>query len=474
MISKQSGYVSFVIPAKDEEKTIAPLYDGIAQEMARLPWDFEVIFIDDGSEDSTWIEMEKLAQKHEHVRALQFRRNAGKARALAVGFECSKGDLVFTMDADLQDDPKEIPKFIDRLAEGYDVLSGYKKKRHDPWHKVWPSRIFNRMLNRVAGTNLHDHNCGFKCYRREVIEQLNPYGEMHRMLASLSSFEGYHVGEVVVDHRPREFGHSKYGFKRFVRGFMDMVTVGFLGHYGERPMHLSGITAILLGLVGSIMTLLGAAGFITQPGLASLLIVLGVMTGLFALPLLGLGLLAELIISGRLAYNRRPPVIRDTQAYFRRNEPQVDAKAPEDEKDKAPEALRYDSLSWHELLVVDDSDFVREFVKEVLFDSGLRLVEAPDGIAALDRVNEHTAVIILDLNMPRMSGAEFLEHIKANYPDVSVIVVSGISDVPNVVNILKKGAYDYLTKPIQPANLRDAVDKALNHFKAIKGWVGVK
>lgn len=469
-MEKQSGLISFVIPAKDEEKTIVPLYEGIAHEMDRLPWDFEVIFIDDGSDDSTWVEMERLARKTPHVRALQFRSNAGKARALAVGFECAKGDLVFTMDADLQDDPKEIPTFLDKLGEGYDVVSGYKKKRYDPWHKVWPSRVFNRMLNVVAGTDLHDHNCGFKCYRRAVIEQLTPYGEMHRMLASLSSFEGYHVGEVVVEHRPREFGVSKYGVRRFVRGFMDMITVGFLGHYGERPMHLAGITTILLGLLGAVCLFFGAVSYWTSPILGIFGFLLGGVALISIWPILGIGLLAELMISGRLAYNRRAPVIRDTQAYFKHGErlsvPEEKAgsqhKAVKDLDPDAPES------DWHELLVVDDSEFIRDFIKEVLFDSGLRLVEAEDGAQALERLNQRTAVVILDLNMPRMSGEEFLDSISKNYKDVSIIVVSGISEVPNVVNILQKGALDYLTKPVQPASLRASVEKAFDVFQEKK------
>ena len=358
MIRNQSGLISFVIPAMNEDMTLSDLYAGICKEMEKLPWGFEVIFIDDGSTDGTWGVMEKLAQKFANVRSLQFRQNLGKARALAAGFECAKGDLVFTMDADLQDDPREIPRFINKMAEGFDVLSGYKKKRHDPWHKVWPSRVFNRMINFVAGTDLHDHNCGFKCYRREVIEQLNPYGEMHRMLASLSSFEGYHVGELIVEHRPREFGCSKYGMKRFLRGFMDMLTVGFLGHYGERPMHLSGIISLFIFAGASLSLLLGAYFYVADSALSTVFLIAGLLSPLMAFPILGVGLVAELIISGRLAYRSRPNVIRDSQVYLKRK-PNVNGDSREDPDDALPKELERQTATAQQKPGDDDSERIR-------------------------------------------------------------------------------------------------------------------
>lgn len=470
MSNNKKGCVSFVIPAKDEAATIVPLFEGIAAQMRRISMDFEVIFVDDGSVDTTWQEMEKLAQKETNVRALQFRSNVGKARALAVGFRICRGDPVFTMDADLQDDPEEIPKFIEKLEEGYDVVSGYKKKRHDPWHKVIPSRVFNRMINFVAKTDLHDHNCGFKCYRKEVIDQLTPYGEMHRMLVSLANFEGYNVGEVEVKHHPRKFGKSKYGIKRFIRGFMDLITVGFLGHYSERPMHIAGITVILLGILTAIFGVAGIGLFAADPLLGATAWIVAALCALTTLPVLACGLLAELIISGRLAYNRRPPIIRDTDAYFKRAIPHYEPventpELPELTQKHEPVLKPPQGLDWYELLIVDDSMLIREFVKGVLQNSGLRPVEAADGIEALEKVNPHTAVVILDIRMPRLGGEEVLKKIKQDTPAIQVIVVSGMSDVTNIVSFLKKGAFDYLTKPIRPELLIETTEKAFTQFK---------
>ena len=203
--------LSFVIPLKDEEATLVELHNGIR---AHVPddYDFEIIFVDDGSQDSSWQVVEKLVGRHpEHVRGIRFRRNAGKAAGLTAGFRAARGDFVFTMDADLQDDPQEIPRFLAKLEEGYGLVSGWKKVRHDPWHKVVPSRIFNWMLSRVSGVRLHDHNCGFKCYRGELARQLTLHGELHRMVPSLAAMLGYTATEIVVTHHPRQFGRSKYG-----------------------------------------------------------------------------------------------------------------------------------------------------------------------------------------------------------------------------------------------------------------------
>ncbi|MBD5778279.1 glycosyltransferase family 2 protein, partial [Pelagicoccus sp. NFK12] len=233
--------LSFVIPAMNEEATLGPLFEGIRSQTRKLGKRLEVVFVDDGSTDSTWQRMRDIADAFpEEVKAVRMRANVGKARALAVGFERATGDVVFTMDADLQDDPVEIPRFLQKLAEGYDLVSGYKQTRHDPWHKVLPSRVFNKMVSKLNGVELHDHNCGFKCYRSEVVKAVKLQGEMHRMIPCLASIEGYRCAEIVVTHHARQHGVSKYGVKRFARGFFDMLTVHFLKNYKDRPLHLFG------------------------------------------------------------------------------------------------------------------------------------------------------------------------------------------------------------------------------------------
>lgn len=290
-------FLSFVIPAMNEEETLCELFDGIRNN---VPSDsFEVIFIDDGSTDETWMVMQALADVHkDQVIGLRFRSNRGKASALAIGLEAARGDIIFTMDADLQDDPKEIPNFLAKLDEGYDLVSGWKQVRHDPWHKVLPSRVFNRMLSWFSGVALHDHNCGFKAYRAELAKSLSLYGELHRMVPSLAGIQGFRVAEIPVQHHPRQHGVSKYGVERFIRGFSDMLTIGFLRRFRQRPSHFTNAVAIVYGMVAT--TLLAA-------GLFSLSTTAGVFTALAGVLVAGMsfacvisGLICELVIrSGR-------------------------------------------------------------------------------------------------------------------------------------------------------------------------------
>ena len=191
----------------------------------------------------------RLAGGDPRVSAIRFRRNFGKAAALTAGFRAARGDMVFTLDADLQDDPAEIPRFLAELEKGFDVVSGWKKTRHDPWHKVYPSRVFNWLVSRLTGCRLHDHNCGFKLYRREVLREVGIYGELHRFIPVLAHARGFRVGEVAVHHRRRRHGASKYGFSRFFKGFLDLLTVRFLTRFSQRPLHvLGGIGSALFGL----------------------------------------------------------------------------------------------------------------------------------------------------------------------------------------------------------------------------------
>ncbi len=245
--------LSAVIPVLNEAQSLPALYgelDGVAREHG---YELEIVFVDDGSTDGSWAEIERLAAADARVRGIRFRRNFGKAAALSAGFAAARGEVVVTLDADLQDDPREIPRFLAEIDKGLDCISGWKQVRHDPWHKVGPSRVFNWLVGALTGVKLHDHNCGFKCYRREIFDEVRLYGELHRFVPVLAASRGWKVGEIVVNHRARKFGRSKYGVTRIVKGFLDLLTVYFLTGFEQRPQHLLGtlgIGAFAVGLAG--------------------------------------------------------------------------------------------------------------------------------------------------------------------------------------------------------------------------------
>lgn len=244
-----------VIPVFNERESLAPLHRELDQVAAKHNYEMQIIFVDDGSSDGSWREIEEIAAEDDRVLGIRFRRNFGKAAALAAGFDAAEGDLVLTLDADLQDDPAELPRLIATLEEGYDVVSGWKALRHDPWHKRWPSKAFNWLVGRLTKVRLHDHNCGLKCYRRDVIREIRLYGELHRFVPVLAAARGFRIGELAVNHRPRKHGHSKYGIERIVKGFLDLMTVKFVTGYGHRPQHLLGtigLGSFFLGVVGMI------------------------------------------------------------------------------------------------------------------------------------------------------------------------------------------------------------------------------
>lgn len=268
-------FLSIIVPVYNEEESLAELLRQIEEVAATNGYEKEVIFVDDGSSDASWDVISSLAKENASVRAVRFRRNFGKAAALEAGFALAKGEFVMTMDADLQDDPAEIPQFLAKMAEGFDVVSGWKKVRHDPWHKVYPSRVFNKMVSRASGVQLHDHNCGMKCYRAEVLAEITLYGERHRFIPALAGARGFKVAEVVIQHRARQFGVSKYGFTRFLKGFMDLLSVKLATTYGQRPLHILGGTAVVLlgiSLVISLVTYIFFTSSMFFPGITRWLV----------------------------------------------------------------------------------------------------------------------------------------------------------------------------------------------------------
>ena len=247
--------ISVVIPVYNEQDSLAVLYEELARVVLSANLRFEILFVDDGSSDSSWPVIRALSEQHTDVHGIRFRRNFGKAAALSAGFSAARGDIIMTLDADLQDDPAEIPRFLSKLNEGFDVISGWKETRLDPWHKTWPSWVFNGMVSWLTGVKLHDHNCGMKCYRAEIFREIRLYGELHRFIPVLAAARGFKVGEIPIKHRQRKFGYSKYGVRRFVKGFLDLLTVKFLTGFGQRPQHLLGSIGLFsfgLGILGMI------------------------------------------------------------------------------------------------------------------------------------------------------------------------------------------------------------------------------
>jgi glycosyltransferase involved in cell wall biosynthesis len=296
--------LSVVIPVYNEEGNIRQLYSELSAVLGGVvkagnAESYEIIFVDDGSTDKSFDIIKEIHQKDPNVKALQFRRNFGKSAALSAGFEKAKGDIIFTMDGDLQDDPKEIPNFLKKLDDGYDLVVGWKYKRRDPQTKRVPSKIFNTLTAYLTNVKIHDMNCCFKAYRREAIKNVNLYGELHRYIPALVYWRGYKVSEIKVNHRPRMHGKSKYGPMRLVKGFLDLLTVKFLISYSTRPLHLFGILGLLSTFAGLIigLYLLYIKFFLNEligerPLLfaAMLLIIVG-------LQMVSMGLLGEMITS---------------------------------------------------------------------------------------------------------------------------------------------------------------------------------
>lgn len=253
--------VTVVVPLLDEEESLKELKAGIDRVLKGLT--FEVIFVDDGSQDASWSIISEMHQSQpESVRGIRFARNYGKSAALQKGFEAARGAVVFTMDADLQDDPEELPPMRQQLLDGgLDLVSGWKKKRHDPLSKTIPTKLYNWATRRISGIHLHDFNCGLKCYRWQVVKAIEVQGEMHRYIPMLAKTAGFDkIGEKVVTHHARPYGVSKFGLERFTNGLLDLMTVGFIGRFGRKPMHFFGLVGLLMFLLSSGL-FLGIGGY---------------------------------------------------------------------------------------------------------------------------------------------------------------------------------------------------------------------
>lgn len=290
-------FLSIVIPLLDEEESLGELYAQILAATEPLKKPIEMIFVDDGSTDQSFSILEELHRKDARVKVIRFRRNFGKSAALSVGFREAQGNFVVTMDADLQDDPAEIPSLLKMLEQGYDLVSGWKQKRHDPISKTIPSRLANSVTAVMTGIPIHDMNCGLKAYRREVVKEVIVYGELHRYIPALAHWAGFRVGEKVVTHHPRKYGRTKFGIGRFSRGFLDLLTILFTTRYIRRPLHLFGVWGILCFLFGilidgylSVEWFLGRTSLSNRP-----LFLLGVLFIIIGVQFVSFGLLGEMI-----------------------------------------------------------------------------------------------------------------------------------------------------------------------------------
>lgn len=300
--------ISIVIPLLNEAENIPILYERLKRAVAGLR--YEIIFIDDGSTDNTIQLLRKIIDNDSSVKVIRLRKNFGKAVVYSTGFQEAKGDILVTVDGDLQDDPEEIPRFLQKLEEGYDLVSGWRLKRQDSLWKILPSKFFNRITSFVTGVKIHDFNCGFKAYRREVIEKIDIYGELYRFIPVLAEWEGFRVGEIIVGHHPRKYGKSKYGVGRLPKGFFDLLTILLLTKYAKRPLHFFGSFGLILiffgftiGLYLSLLKIMTGAAIGNRP-----LLLLGTLLIILGIQFISLGLLAEIITKMSFKKEQQPGI----------------------------------------------------------------------------------------------------------------------------------------------------------------------
>jgi glycosyltransferase involved in cell wall biosynthesis len=291
--------VSVVVPFFNEAESLSILYQRIVESLDAIGRDFEVIFVNDGSSDNGETVVRDMLLADPRIRLIAFRRNFGKSAALSAGFKAVRGGIVITMDADLQDDPKELPRLIECVEAGADVVSGWKQIRNDPVDKTLPSKLFNATVNKAFGLSLNDHNCGFKAYRGEALKELNLYGELHRFIPALLHARGFKIDQIPVEHHARQFGKSKFGAERLIKGALDLMTVWLTTRYGARPLHMFGGAGIVFGGLGALV--LGYLSMLWLFGFGPIgdrpLLMLGMLLVLFGSQLVGVGLLGELVLS---------------------------------------------------------------------------------------------------------------------------------------------------------------------------------
>ena len=450
--NRKKPTLSFVIPLKDEAPTLKELFNKIAEHASAEASHWEVIFVDDGSTDNSWEVICGLAAENpDRIKAIRFRRNMGKADALAAGWQECSGDFVFTMDADLQDDPVEIPNFLQKMEEGWDIVSGWKRRRHDPWHKVLPSRVFNLMLSRVNKVKLHDHNCGFKCYRREVVQAIPMYGEMHRMVPSLAAIHGYRTTEIPVQHHARLHGRSKYDFRRYLRGFLDMWTVNYLQNFRRRPLHFLGSVALTMGVAGVLLAILLLVlplptKVAEQLDPAPPILVVGGMVTVL------LGLISEWSLHENTEQSKRRPIASSIGL-------------PLDPVFRLPASEHHRNGSSHTgplVLLIEQDSKSRELHATHLHQAGWSVIAASSCHEAQSLMSGPVEVLLLDSSSG--TGTEMTELVRVarrTSPNPRVIFLFSDRDA-NPAEMTRIGAFAALLKPVEPTIVVGLAQNALS------------
>jgi len=288
--------LSVVIPLYNEEASLPELNKQIVAVLKQTSLSYEICYIDDGSTDTSLQILKDLRRENNHIKILSFRKNYGKSAALSEGFKLAAGDIIITMDADLQDDPVEVPRLIEKINSGFDLVSGWKKKRYDPLNKTIPSKLFNYITSHLTGIKIHDFNCGLKAYRQDVIKEIPVYGTLHRYLPVLAHWKGFAVGELVVNHHPRRYGVTKYGLRRFFDGFFDLFTVLFLTRYRQRPLHLFGFLGLASFTSGFIISIYLSILWFMGQGIGNRpLLFLAVLLMIVGMQSFSIGLIGEMI-----------------------------------------------------------------------------------------------------------------------------------------------------------------------------------
>lgn len=289
--------ISVIVPLYNEEESVVELSIALKKVLENIKANYEVIFIDDGSTDGSFLKIKEINHLNNRFKCIKFKRNYGKSAALSEGFKMSHGDYVITMDADLQDDPEEIPSLLMKINEGYDLVSGWKKKRRDPFIKKHTSKLFNFVTSRLVGLKLHDYNCGLKAYRKDVVKNIKVYGEMHRYIPAIAYLSGYKVTEIPVTHHPRKFGRTKFGSSRFINGLLDLITVIFTTRFIKRPLHLFGTIGLISFIAGiGIIAYLTVLKFFDSIPISNRpLFLVGILMAIVGAQFISLGLIAEMI-----------------------------------------------------------------------------------------------------------------------------------------------------------------------------------
>ncbi len=299
--SPSMPYLSIVIPIYNEEQNLQLLYARLIEALAPLSRTYEIIAVDDGSRDGSFARLREFAAQNPFFRVVRFRRNFGQTAAFVAGFERARGEVIVTLDADLQNDPADIGRLLAKLDEGYDVVSGWRRQRKDPfWSRRLPSQLANRLISWVTGLKLHDYGCSLKAYRREIVQDLQLYGELHRFIPAIASWQGVAIAEVPVAHRPRQYGTSKYGIGRTVRVVLDLLTVRFLLSYATRPMHIFGLIGLILGGIGSVLlAYLGVVRLVLLQNIGDRpLVLLAILLVVLGMQFLSIGLIGEMVVRG--------------------------------------------------------------------------------------------------------------------------------------------------------------------------------